>query len=49
MLAWAGTAICPSNAIPEVQALVDRVVASNDDDGIAEYLEELAHPHVGQG
>ncbi|MDQ1179103.1 HAD hydrolase family protein [Rhodococcus sp. SORGH_AS_0301] len=49
MLAWAGTAICPSNAIPEVQALVDRVVASNDDDGIAEYLEELAHPRVGQG
>ncbi|MBM7415939.1 MULTISPECIES: HAD family hydrolase [Nocardiaceae] len=48
MLAWAGTAICPSNAIPEVQALVDRVVASHDDDGIAEYLEELAHPRAGQ-
>ncbi|WP_072687185.1 Cof-type HAD-IIB family hydrolase [Rhodococcus marinonascens] len=41
MLMWAGTALCPSNAIPEVQALADRMLPSNDEDGVASYLEEL--------
>ncbi|QTJ66191.1 HAD-IIB family hydrolase [Rhodococcus sp. ZPP] len=41
MLAWAGTALCPSNAIAEVQALADRVLPSNDEDAVATYLEEL--------
>ncbi|PTR41894.1 hypothetical protein C8K38_11158 [Rhodococcus sp. OK611] len=41
MLAWAGTALCPSNALPEVRALADRVLAGNDEDGVARYLEEL--------
>ncbi|MCX5043660.1 Cof-type HAD-IIB family hydrolase [Aldersonia sp. NBC_00410] len=41
MLAWAGTALCPANALPEVQALADRVLPANDADGVAVYLEEL--------
>ncbi|SEL75382.1 hypothetical protein SAMN05444583_11426 [Rhodococcus maanshanensis] len=41
MLSWAGTALCPSNALPEVVSLADRVLAGNDDDGVARYLEEL--------
>lgn len=41
MLMWAGTALCPENAIPEVRALAHRVLPSNDEDGVAQYLEEL--------
>ncbi|REE75468.1 hypothetical protein C8E05_4931 [Rhodococcus wratislaviensis] len=41
MLSWAGIALCPSNARPEAMFLADRVLPSNDDDGIAIYLEEL--------
>ncbi|MBY6351935.1 HAD family hydrolase [Rhodococcoides corynebacterioides] len=41
MLAWAGTAVVPENAIAEVRAIADRIVPSNDDDGVAVYLEEL--------
>jgi hydroxymethylpyrimidine pyrophosphatase-like HAD family hydrolase len=43
MLAWAGTALCPANAIAEVQALAHRVLPSNDDHAVAVYLEELVH------
>ncbi|MDV6268388.1 HAD family hydrolase [Rhodococcus globerulus] len=42
MLMWAGTALAPSNALPEILELSDRVLASNDEDGVASYLEELA-------
>ncbi|WP_132471241.1 Cof-type HAD-IIB family hydrolase [Rhodococcus sp. SMB37] len=42
MLLWAGTALCPSNAMPEVLALADHVLPSNDEDGVAGYLEKLA-------
>nr|WP_228536750.1 HAD family hydrolase [Nocardia sp. XZ_19_231] len=42
MLTWAGTALVPANAVPEVIALADRVLPSNDEDGVASYLEELA-------
>ena len=41
MLAWAGTPLCPANALPEVRALADRVLPCNDEDGVAVYLEEL--------
>ena len=41
MLAWAGTPLCPANALPEVRALADRVLPANDEDGVAVYLEEL--------
>ena len=41
MLEWAGTAIVPANAIPEVRAISARVVPSNDEDGVASYLESL--------
>ena len=41
MLMWAGTALCPSNALPEVLALADHVLPSNDEDGVASYLEGL--------
>ncbi len=37
----AGTALCPSNALPEVLALADHVLPSNDEDGVASYLEGL--------
>ena len=42
VLAWAGTALAPANAIPEVLAVADRVLPANTDDGVATYLEELA-------
>ncbi|OZF33491.1 haloacid dehalogenase [Rhodococcus sp. 14-2483-1-1] len=41
MLAWAGTALCPSNAAAPVLAVADRVLGCNDDDAVARYLEEL--------
>ena len=41
MLEWAGAAIAPANALPEVRALSTRVVPSNDEDGVATYLESL--------
>lgn len=42
VLAWAGTAMAPANAIPEVLAVAHRVLPSNADDGVAGLLEELA-------
>ena len=42
VLAWAGRAAAPANAIPEVLATVDQVVPSNQDDGVAQLLEDLA-------
>ena len=41
VLAWAGVAMAPANAIPEVLALVERVLPSNSEDGVACLLEEL--------
>ncbi|RVW00620.1 HAD family hydrolase [Rhodococcus xishaensis] len=41
MLTWGGAALCPENALPEARALAERVLPSNDDDGVAQYLEEL--------
>ncbi|MFC6012241.1 HAD family hydrolase [Nocardia lasii] len=47
MLTWAGTALVPANADPEVLALADRVLPTNDEDGVASYLEELARHETG--
>jgi len=41
MLALAGTAIAPANAIPEVLARVDLVTSRNDEDGVARALDLL--------
>jgi hydroxymethylpyrimidine pyrophosphatase-like HAD family hydrolase len=41
MLVWAGTAYAVANAHPDVLAAVDRVTASNDEDGVAAALEEI--------
>ena len=41
MLAWAGTALCPAQAAPEILAIADRVLAGNDDDGVAADPQEL--------
>jgi Cof subfamily protein (haloacid dehalogenase superfamily) len=41
MFEWAGTAVAMGNAPAHVQAAADRVVATADDDGVAELLEDL--------
>jgi Cof subfamily protein (haloacid dehalogenase superfamily) len=41
VLAWAGRAVAPANAIPEVLAVVQNVIPSNAEDGVAQLLEHL--------
>lgn len=41
LLGWAGTAMAPANAIPEVLAAADRVLPTNADHAVASLLEEL--------
>jgi hypothetical protein len=41
MLAWAGTSMAVANAVPDVLAVVDRTLPSNEDHGVALLLEEL--------
>ena len=41
LLAWAGTSCAVANAHPDVRAAATCVIASNDADGVAEYLERL--------
>lgn len=41
MLMWAGRSYAVANAHPQVLAAVDRTVAANDDDGVAQTLEKL--------
>jgi hypothetical protein len=41
LLSWAGTSCAVANAHPEVLAAASYVIGSNDDDGVAEYLEKL--------
>ncbi|MGH3279419.1 MAG: HAD hydrolase family protein [Trebonia sp.] len=41
LLTWAGTSCAVANAHPDVLAAATHVVASNDDDGVAAYLELL--------
>ena len=39
MLEWAGWSVAVANAHPDVQAIVDEVTASNDEDGVGMVLE----------
>jgi Cof subfamily protein (haloacid dehalogenase superfamily) len=41
MLAWAGRAVAVANAHPAVKQIADEVTASNENDGVAVYLETL--------
>lgn len=41
LLAWAGTAMAPANAVEEVLAVADRVLPSNQEQAVAVLLEEL--------
>jgi hydroxymethylpyrimidine pyrophosphatase-like HAD family hydrolase len=41
LLTWAGTSCAVANAHPEVLAAATHVIGSNDEDGVAEYLEKL--------
>jgi Cof subfamily protein (haloacid dehalogenase superfamily) len=41
MLTWAGRAVAVGNAHPAVKEIADEVIASNEDDGVAAYLESL--------
>jgi Cof subfamily protein (haloacid dehalogenase superfamily) len=41
MLAFAGVAVAPANAHPEVRAMADLITVSNDEDGVAEALARL--------
>ena len=51
MLRWAGRSFAVANAHPQVLDEVDEVCRSNDDDGVAEVLEELVsvRPHGETG
>ena len=42
MMRWAGTSYAVANAHRDVQAAADHVVASNDEDGVAQVLETLS-------
>jgi Cof subfamily protein (haloacid dehalogenase superfamily) len=42
VLAWAGQAMAPANAVYEVLAVADRILPANTEDGVAVLLEELA-------
>ncbi|MGH8878247.1 MAG: HAD family hydrolase [Stackebrandtia sp.] len=41
MFGWAGHAVAVANAHPQVRAAADAFTSSNDDDGVAVYLERL--------
>lgn len=41
ILEWAGVSMAPANAVPEVLAVVDRVLPANTEEGVADLLEEL--------
>lgn len=41
MLQAAGVGVAMGNAAPEIQAIADKVTASNDEDGIWQALKEL--------
>jgi HAD superfamily hydrolase (TIGR01484 family) len=48
LLAWAGTSCAVANAHPAVLAAATNVIGSNDEDGVAAYLETL-YPLIGCG
>ena len=41
MLQYAGTGVAMNNAVDEVKAIADFITASNDEDGIAQALEQF--------
>ena len=41
MLATAGWGVAMGNAIPEIKAAANDVTATNNEDGVARYLEKL--------
>ena len=41
MLAFAGVAVAPANAHPDVRAAADLITASNDEEGVARALDRL--------
>jgi len=45
MLAWAGTSYAVANAHTTVLGMADRIIASNDEDGVARIIEELFPAH----
>jgi Cof subfamily protein (haloacid dehalogenase superfamily) len=46
MLSRAGLGVAMGNAKPEIQAAAKRVIKSNRDDGLAQFLEELVAQHT---
>ena len=46
MIANAGLGVAMGNAKPEVLAIAKRVIKRNDEDGLAEFLEELVASHA---
>jgi hydroxymethylpyrimidine pyrophosphatase-like HAD family hydrolase len=46
MIASAGLGVAMGNARPEVAAVAKRVIGRNDQDGLAEFLEELVATHA---
>jgi hydroxymethylpyrimidine pyrophosphatase-like HAD family hydrolase len=41
LLAWAGRSVAMGNAHPAVKEVADEVALTNDEDGVAVYLEKL--------
>jgi HAD superfamily hydrolase (TIGR01484 family) len=46
MIRNAGLGVAMGNARPEVQAIAQRVIGSNHEDGLAEFLEEIVAAHA---
>lgn len=44
MLTWAGCGVAMGNAEPPVKEIADAVTATNDDDGVAVFVERLLQP-----
>lgn len=49
MLTWAGRAVAVANAHPAVLEIADDVTGSNEEDGVAAYLEDLFPERAGAG
>ena len=43
MLRWAGRSWAVANAVEEAKAAAKSITASNDEDGVAQVIEELFH------
>jgi hydroxymethylpyrimidine pyrophosphatase-like HAD family hydrolase len=41
LLTWAGRSVAMGNAHPAVREVADEVTSTNDEDGVAAYLEKL--------